>query len=84
MPLPRRLVPTLITAAVAALLATSAAAQAQRPNILVISDQDERLDFLEREFIKLILSKQGQQVVVKDGYVPLPASVAAEDLAKIK
>ncbi|MDX9875694.1 MAG: phosphate ABC transporter substrate-binding protein PstS family protein [Spongiibacteraceae bacterium] len=31
---------------------------------------------LEREFVKLILSKEGQEVVVKDGYVPLPASVA--------
>lgn len=30
---------------------------------------------LEREFLKLVLSKQGQEVVVKDGYVPLPASV---------
>ncbi len=32
---------------------------------------------LEREFMKLVLSKQGQQVVVRDGYIPLPASVAA-------
>ena len=30
---------------------------------------------LEREFIKLIYSKQGQAVVGKDGYIPLPASV---------
>ncbi|HKM16237.1 MAG TPA: phosphate ABC transporter substrate-binding protein PstS family protein [Marinospirillum sp.] len=28
---------------------------------------------LDREFVKLILSKQGQDVVVRDGYVPLPA-----------
>ncbi len=28
------------------------------------------------EFVKLILSKQGQEVVLKDGYVPLPAKVA--------
>ena len=28
---------------------------------------------LDREFVKLILSKQGQEVVVRDGYVPLPA-----------
>ncbi|TNC81817.1 MAG: phosphate-binding protein [Oleiphilus sp.] len=28
------------------------------------------------EFVKLILSKQGQEVVQKDGYVPLPAPVA--------
>lgn len=31
---------------------------------------------LDREFVKLILSKQGQEVVVRDGYVPLPASLA--------
>ena len=31
---------------------------------------------LEAEFIKLVLSQQGQQVVVKDGYIPLPAKVA--------
>ncbi|MFZ5722256.1 MAG: PstS family phosphate ABC transporter substrate-binding protein [Pseudomonadota bacterium] len=31
---------------------------------------------LEAEFIKLVLSKQGQTTVVKDGYIPLPAKVA--------
>ncbi|WP_137974557.1 PstS family phosphate ABC transporter substrate-binding protein [Pseudomonas sp. F(2018)] len=30
---------------------------------------------LEAEFVKLVLSKQGQDVVVKDGYIPLPAKV---------
>ena len=30
---------------------------------------------LEAEFVKLVLSLQGQQVVVKDGYIPLPAKV---------
>lgn len=30
---------------------------------------------LEREFVKLVLSQQGQQIVVKDGYIPLPARV---------
>ncbi len=30
---------------------------------------------LEREFIKLIYSRQGQAVVKKDGYIPLPVSV---------
>ncbi len=38
---------------------------------------------LEREFIKMILSKQGQTVVVKNGYVPLPAQVASKELEKI-
>lgn len=30
---------------------------------------------LEREFIKLILSQSGQAIVLKDGYIPLPARV---------
>ena len=36
-----------------------------------------------REFVRLILSQQGQQVVVKDGYFPVTAQIAAEDLAKV-
>ncbi len=32
------------------------------------------------EFIKFMLSKEGQEVVVKDGYYPLPAEVASEVL----
>jgi phosphate transport system substrate-binding protein len=39
---------------------------------------------LEREFIKLVLSKTGQQVVIKDGYIPLPGKVAAKSLSLIQ
>lgn len=39
---------------------------------------------LEREFLKLVLSKIGQEVVVKDGYIPLPAKVAEKELAKLQ
>ncbi len=39
---------------------------------------------LEREFIKLVLSRAGQQVVIKDGYIPLPAKVVEKQLAKLK
>ncbi len=35
---------------------------------------------LEREFIKMVLSKRGQQVVVKDGYIPLPKRVVDRQL----
>ncbi len=38
---------------------------------------------LELEFVKMILSKAGQQVVMKDGYIPLPAKKAAEILNKL-
>lgn len=41
------------------------------------------LDPLTREFIKLILSKEGQEVVIKDGFFPIPASAADEDLKKV-
>jgi len=33
---------------------------------------------LEREFIRMVMSKTGQAVVVKDGYIPLPAKVTAK------
>jgi len=39
---------------------------------------------LEREFVKMILSKQGQQVVIKDGYVPLSGKIVKKQLAKLK
>ncbi|HXH28033.1 MAG TPA: phosphate ABC transporter substrate-binding protein PstS family protein [Candidatus Polarisedimenticolia bacterium] len=38
------------------------------------------LDPLTREFVKLVLSKDGQEVVVKDGYFPLPASLVEDEL----
>jgi phosphate transport system substrate-binding protein len=42
------------------------------------------LDLLTREFLKFVLSKAGQDVVVKDGYFPLNADVAAEEILKIE
>lgn len=38
---------------------------------------------LEREFFRMVLSKQGQEVVVRDGYVPLTQSVAQRELARV-
>ncbi|MCP3788562.1 phosphate ABC transporter substrate-binding protein PstS [Pseudomonas fulva] len=38
---------------------------------------------LEAEFVKLVLSQAGQQVVVKDGYIPLPAKVVDKTLADL-
>jgi phosphate transport system substrate-binding protein len=39
---------------------------------------------LEREFITMVLSKAGQEVVVKDGYIPLPAAIAMKHLPATK
>ncbi|RIZ45711.1 phosphate ABC transporter substrate-binding protein PstS [Pseudomonas putida] len=38
---------------------------------------------LEAEFVKLVLSQAGQQVVVKDGYIPLPAKVVDKTLSDL-
>ena len=42
------------------------------------------LDPLTREFVRLVLSKEGQEVVIKDGYFPIPATIAKEELGKIQ
>jgi phosphate transport system substrate-binding protein len=39
---------------------------------------------MEAEFLKMVLSKQGQESVVKDGFIPLPAAMAQKELAKIQ
>ena len=41
------------------------------------------LNPLEAEFVKLMLSRQGQEVVMKDGYIPLPAKVVSKALADL-
>jgi phosphate transport system substrate-binding protein len=41
-------------------------------------------DPLIREFVRYIYSKQGQEVVIKDGYFPIPAPIAVEDARKVQ
>ncbi|PTX94736.1 phosphate-binding protein [Verrucomicrobia bacterium LW23] len=41
------------------------------------------LDPLTLQFLTFVLSKEGQIVVVKDGYYPLPADVADETIAEL-
>lgn len=51
--------------------------------IYVNKHPNEPLAPLEAEFLKMVLSKTGQQVVVKDGYIPLPGRVVKKSLAKL-
>jgi phosphate transport system substrate-binding protein len=44
---------------------------------------NSQLDPLRREFIKYILSKQGQQDVIKDGYFPVTAQIGTKALAAV-
>jgi phosphate transport system substrate-binding protein len=52
--------------------------------VYVNKNPNKPLAPLDAEFIKMVLSKQGQQVVEKDGYVSLPAKIAEQELAKLK
>jgi phosphate transport system substrate-binding protein len=52
--------------------------------VYVNKKPNEPLPPLEKEFIKMVLSKTGQQVVVKDGYIPMPAKVAEKALSMIQ
>jgi len=50
--------------------------------IYVNKAPNKQLDPLTSEFIKLLLSKEGQEVVIKDGFFPIPNSVAKDELSK--
>jgi phosphate transport system substrate-binding protein len=52
--------------------------------IYVNKKPNQPLAPLDNEFIKMVLSKTGQQVVIKDGYIPLPAKVVDKVLATLK
>ena len=44
----------------------------------VVKQPNKPLDKLQKEFLKFVLSKEGQEIVIKDGYLPLTAEVAAK------
>ena len=51
--------------------------------VYVNKHPNKDLSPMDREFLRFVLSKQGQQIVEKDGYVPLPTSVITKDLEKV-
>ena len=42
------------------------------------------LDPLVREFLKFVVSREGQEIVVKDGYLPVSGKIVGEELAKLR
>ncbi|MCI0745639.1 MAG: PstS family phosphate ABC transporter substrate-binding protein, partial [Verrucomicrobia subdivision 3 bacterium] len=50
--------------------------------IYVNKKPGQPMDKLTGEFIKFALSKEGQEVVIKDGYFPLPKQVVEQSLAQ--
>jgi phosphate transport system substrate-binding protein len=52
--------------------------------IYVNKKPNEPMDKLVHEFVKFVNSKEGQEIVVKDGYYPMPAAVATDTLTALK
>ncbi len=48
--------------------------------INVVKEPNKPLPKLVKEFLKFVLSKEGQEIVIKDGYLPLTAEVAQKQL----
>ena len=44
---------------------------------------NQPLDPLVREFLRFVFSREGQEVVIKDGYMPVSAKVATEERSKL-
>ncbi|ARV28155.1 phosphate binding family protein [Vibrio anguillarum] len=51
--------------------------------VYVNKHPNQDLQPMQREFIRFIFSKQGQAIVGKDGYVPVSAEFAQQELAKV-
>lgn len=51
--------------------------------VYVNKHPEKSLPPLEKEFLKLVLSKIGQNIVIKDGYIPLPNKVIQKELKKL-
>ncbi|MCS6771413.1 MAG: phosphate ABC transporter substrate-binding protein [Kiritimatiellae bacterium] len=52
--------------------------------IYVNKKPGQPIDKLTGEFLRYVLSRAGQEVVVKDGYYPLPAEIVQEELRKLE
>ncbi|GAB4290226.1 MAG: phosphate ABC transporter substrate-binding protein PstS [Ignavibacteriaceae bacterium] len=52
-------------------------------NIYINKNPNEEMDPLLKEFLKFIFSYEGQEVVVKDGYLPLTSELVEAELKKL-
>lgn len=52
-------------------------------NVYVNKNPNKPLEPMVKEFLKFVLSKEGQEIVVKDGFFPLTAKTVAEELKKV-
>ena len=51
--------------------------------VYVNKHPNKPLSPMQREFVKMVLSKDGQSIVEKDGYIALPAKIVTKELNKL-
>jgi phosphate transport system substrate-binding protein len=52
--------------------------------VYINKDPVKGTDPVVKEFIKFVLSKQGQEITIKDGYYPISAKKEAEMMAELE
>ena len=52
--------------------------------INIVKHPAKPLDPLVKEFLKFVLSYEGQQIVIKDGYLPLTSEIVMEELKNLE
>ena len=52
--------------------------------VYVNKKPNEPMDKLVHEFVKFVNAQEGQEIVVKDGYYPMPAAVVTETMMALK
>ena len=52
--------------------------------VYVAKDPKKPMPKLQEEFLKFVLSKEGQEVVIKDGFLPLTAAMSSKSIAELK
>lgn len=53
-------------------------------NVYVVREPGKNMEPETKEFLRFVLSRNGQEIVAEEGLLPLPASVARQELAKLK
>ncbi|WP_426357989.1 PstS family phosphate ABC transporter substrate-binding protein [Pseudocolwellia sp. HL-MZ19] len=51
--------------------------------VYVNKHPNKPLSPMDAEFLKMVLSKSGQKIVEKDGYIPLPAKIVGKEFKKL-
>ena len=51
--------------------------------VYVNKHPNKPLSPMDAEFLKMVLSKSGQKIVEKDGYIPLPAKIVEKEFKKL-